>query len=232
MCPTTVGPSKTFYTFYSTSSCPFSFTRAVLWCAVVCLVHNSLETLNNPCACLGITKDETCWVLCFQWREWHNVIKPLPTRLSLPHLFTPLFGFLCSVTHLSCASSVCPHGQHQRTVKGSVQDAGEEWERVREAEEQVPGCFVGNTVKRSMVHGAPSAEHTSKPVLHLYCQHLEEKWGWCSLWAALGLYQVPLLLMLPLSSHLVQPNCLCARRITTFFFFFFTFAQFRLLLFY
>lgn len=39
---------------------------------------------------------------------------------------------------------------------------------------------------RCRVHGAPSAERTSKPVLHLYCQHLGEERrgeerGWSSL---------------------------------------------------
>lgn len=105
-------------------------------------------------------------------------LKCLLPRLSSLELFTRLFFFFfCTLSpSLVLASSVCPHWHHQNAVKDSLRE-GEE--RMRDSasggEEQVPGCFVGNTVKRSAVHGAPSAEHTSKPVLHLYCQHLGEE---------------------------------------------------------
>lgn len=146
---------------------------------------------------------------------------------SLPWLYLlAYFPFFFTHCHppwfrLVCLPTLASSKHSQRfNVRGRERMRDSE----REREEQVPGCFVGNTVKRSTVHGAPSAEHTSKPVLHLYCQHLGEERrgeerGWSSLWAALGLYPLPLLSMFALSSPLTLPNCLCARRITTLFYF-------------
>lgn len=87
----------------------------------------------------------------------------LPFCFFFAHCHPPWFCLACLPTLASSKLS------QRFNVRGK--------ERMRETgrEEQVPGCFVGNTVKRSSVHGAPSAEHTSKPVLHLYCQHLREE---------------------------------------------------------
>ena len=146
---------------------------------------------------------------------------------SSTHVFA--FFFLRTVTRPGFALSVCPHRHHQNNVKGSMWEGEREWETVREGERQISGCFVGNTVKRSTVHGAPSAEHTSKPVLHLYCQHLgEERRGARveqPLSSAGSLPTASPVDVPPLSSPLVLPNCLCALP------HFFTFTQFRFLLF-
>lgn len=53
-----------------------------------------------------------------------------------------------------------------------------EWEAVGEGERSRSRDAMWVTPlneARCTVHGAPSAEHTSKPVLHLYCQHLGEE---------------------------------------------------------
>lgn len=67
--------------------------------------------------------------------------------------YSPLFA-PCH-PHWFFALSVCPHRHHQNTVKGSVRGGARERTRgrERESEEQVPGCFVGITVKRSTKHG-------------------------------------------------------------------------------
>lgn len=162
------------------------FQSADVW-----TVHSSasLETFNNPYARLGVTRDETRRVSCFARKrtERENDIVSLKyssLRFFWINLFTRLFAFFSPPTfffvfffahyqppwfRLVCLPTLATSKHCQRfSVKGGERT----WEAVRE--EQVLGCFVGNTVKRSTMHDtrSPSAEHTSKPVLHLYCQHL------------------------------------------------------------
>lgn len=119
------------------------FQSADVW-----TVHSSasLETFNNPYARLGVTRDETRRVSCFARKrtERENDIVSLKyssLRFFWINLFTRLFAFpppptfflfffLLTISHLGFALSVCPHWQHQNTVKGSV------WKGVREHERQ------------------------------------------------------------------------------------------------
>lgn len=118
------------------------FQSADVW-----TVHSSasLETFNNPYARLGVARDETRRVSCFARKrtERENDIVSLKyssLRFFWINLFTRLFAFfpsppffcffLLTISHLGFALSVCPHWQHQNTVKGSV------WKGVREHERQ------------------------------------------------------------------------------------------------
>lgn len=147
-------------------------------------------------------------------------------------IYSPISPFLLTVTHLGfrlvCLPTLLSSKHRQRfSVRGR--------ETVREGERSRSRDALWVTPlneARCTVHSAPSAEHTSKPVLHLYCQHLgEERRG--------ARVEQPLSSAgsLPSASFVVVPFKLparatklltvCAYHITTLF----TFTQFRCLLF-
>lgn len=132
----------------------------ILRSADVWTIHSSfsLETFNNPYAPLGVTWDETRWVLCsLEGTEKQNNIVSLKC-CSLAFLdFIYLLACLPFFAHchppwfrLVCLPTLASSKHCQRfNVRGR--------ERMRDSErgreEQVPGCFVGNAVKRGTMHG-------------------------------------------------------------------------------
>lgn len=95
-------------------------------------------------------------------------------------IYSPIHLFSLPVTHLGFSPCLSAHTGIIKTLS-KVQCEGER-EREREAERERARSRSQDALwvsllneARSTVHGAPSAEHTSKPVLHLYCQHLEEE---------------------------------------------------------
>lgn len=150
----------------------------ILRSADVWTVHNSsLETFNNPYAPLGVTWDETCWVLCSleRTRKQNNTVSLKCSN----HLFTCLFAFFFFFAHchppwfrLVCLPTPASSKHRQRFNGRGERENERQWESERGSRSRDALWVTPLNEARCTVHGAPSAERTSKPVLHLYCQHL------------------------------------------------------------
>lgn len=94
--------------------------------------------------------------------------------LSRLHLFTRLFAFFCSPSPTLVSPCLSAHTGIIKTLSKVERERENErqWERSRSRDAL---WVTPLNEARCTVHGAPSAEHTSKPVLHLYCQHLGEE---------------------------------------------------------
>ena len=101
--------------------------------------------------------------------------------LSWLRLFTRLFASFCSpsptlVFRLVCLPTLASSKHCQKVQREGERERENERQRERARSRSQDALWVSLLNEaRSTVHGAPSAEHTSKPVLHLYCQHLEEE---------------------------------------------------------
>ena len=77
--------------------------------------------------------------------------------LSRLHLFTRLFASFRSLSPTLVFRLVClptlASSKHCQRFSARGREREREREAKRESEEQVPGCFVGITVKRSTKHG-------------------------------------------------------------------------------
>lgn len=149
-----------------TTLSPFSFFLQISeLCTDNTLLLLYLSLVMKPLSFLQRTEEKNTVSL-----KWHPTFFFFEFAYLLA-FFSPFFAD-CHPPCLFAHTGIFKHCQ------GWMCERGREWKTVSKGERSRSRDALWvtplNEAQRA-VHGSPSAEHTSKPVLHLYCQHLGEE---------------------------------------------------------